>query len=150
MKTAHTLHYKRPASDWHEALPLGCGTFGALVYGRYDVEDILLNNDTFWAGFGLQALTEESLTTSYEAYIETKCKLQDVYDEDAAKCLDIIFNGVVYDIVFICDIGGLGKLMWSSMAGLRTNTYSRTFKSAEKIASKQIAEIRKTYEELGQ
>ncbi len=50
MKTAHTLYYNRPATDWNEALPLGCGSHGALVYGQYGVEDILLNNDTFWAG----------------------------------------------------------------------------------------------------
>ncbi len=106
-------------------------------------------SDVPFAGFGLQALTEEALTTSYEAYIETKCKLQDVYDEDAAKCLDIIFNGIVYDIAFICDIGGLGKLMWSVMAGQKTNTYARTFKSSEKIASKQVNEIKETYKKLG-
>ena len=105
-------------------------------------------SDVAFAGFGLQALTEEALTTSYVAYIETKCKLQDVYDEDAAKCLDIIFNGVVYDIAFICDIGGLGKLMWSQMSGQRTNTYARTFKSSSKIATKQMDEIKATYKQL--
>lgn len=50
MQTAHTLYYTRPASEWNEALPLGCGTHGALVYGRTDTEDILLNQDSFWAG----------------------------------------------------------------------------------------------------
>ena len=50
MNTSHVLYYTRPASAWNEALPLGCGTHGALVYGRTDREDILLNQDTFWAG----------------------------------------------------------------------------------------------------
>ena len=48
--TTHTLYYTHAATDWNEALPLGCGTHGTLVYGRTDTEDILLNQDTFWAG----------------------------------------------------------------------------------------------------
>ncbi len=49
-QTTHTLYYTHAASEWNEALPLGCGTHGVLVYGRTDREDILLNQDSFWAG----------------------------------------------------------------------------------------------------
>ncbi len=55
MNTAHMLHYTRAASAWNEALPLGCGTHGALVYGRTDTEDILLNQDSFWAGLPVKS-----------------------------------------------------------------------------------------------
>ena len=54
MNTAHTLHYDSPASEWSNALPLGCGDLGALVFAKTDTEEILLNNDTFWAGLPIK------------------------------------------------------------------------------------------------
>lgn len=44
------LWYERPASVWEEALPLGNGRLGAMVYGGVDREVIKLNEDTFWGG----------------------------------------------------------------------------------------------------
>ncbi len=45
------LSYKRPAEKWTEALPLGNGQIGAMVFGHPMNERIALNDDTFWAGF---------------------------------------------------------------------------------------------------
>lgn len=50
MNTALTTYYNTPASNWLEALPLGCGSRGAMVMGKYDEENILLNQDTVWSG----------------------------------------------------------------------------------------------------
>ncbi|MCW0481619.1 glycoside hydrolase family 95 protein [Gaoshiqia sediminis] len=44
------LWYQQPAEQWMEALPIGNGSFGAMVYGRTDTELIKLNHDEFWAG----------------------------------------------------------------------------------------------------
>jgi alpha-L-fucosidase 2 len=44
------LWYDKPATQWEEALPLGNGRLGAMVYGSVAVENIQLNEDTFWAG----------------------------------------------------------------------------------------------------
>ena len=44
------LWYKQPADKWMEALPIGNGSFGAMVYGRTDTELIKLNHDEFWSG----------------------------------------------------------------------------------------------------
>ncbi|MCW5942385.1 MAG: glycoside hydrolase family 95 protein [Fimbriimonadaceae bacterium] len=44
------LWYERPAADWNEALPLGNGNLGAMVFGRVDEELVQLNDDTFWGG----------------------------------------------------------------------------------------------------
>ena len=104
--------------------------------------------DTTFAGFALQAITMESVDTSYNAYIETKCKLQDAYDEDSAKCLDIIFDGVVYDIGFVSDIGGLGAML-RGLGDMKTNTYARLYDRLKKIAEKEIIKIRETYAALG-
>ncbi len=101
-----------------------------------------------FAGFCLQAITEESVGTSYEAYIETKCKLQDAHDEDAAKCLDLIFNGVVYDIGFVMNIGQLQSTLENKVAKSQTNIYARLYKSLAKIAQKELDDIKEAYAEL--
>ncbi|MHC4519029.1 MAG: glycoside hydrolase family 95 protein, partial [Planctomycetota bacterium] len=44
------LWYDKPAQKWTEALPVGNGRLGAMVFGGTDVERIQLNEDTLWAG----------------------------------------------------------------------------------------------------
>lgn len=46
----HLLYYRRPASCWNEALPIGNGRIGAMVFGGVSVETAELNEDTLWAG----------------------------------------------------------------------------------------------------
>jgi alpha-L-fucosidase 2 len=45
-----TLWYARPATNWNEALPLGNGRLGAMIFGGIDRERVQLNEDTLWAG----------------------------------------------------------------------------------------------------
>jgi len=51
------LWYNKPASIWEEALPIGNGRLGAMVYGIPSVDTIQFNEDTFWAG-GPDTLTK--------------------------------------------------------------------------------------------
>jgi alpha-L-fucosidase 2 len=44
------LWFEGPASYFEEALPLGNGRIGAMVYGGIPSERILLNEETLWAG----------------------------------------------------------------------------------------------------
>ncbi|MDM1292712.1 glycoside hydrolase family 95 protein [Sphingobacterium sp. N143] len=44
------LTYDKAAANWNEALPLGNGRIGAMVYGGVDKEEIQLNEETIWAG----------------------------------------------------------------------------------------------------
>lgn len=46
----HKLWYSKPAKHWLEALPVGNSHLGAMVYGGTDVEEIQLNEETFWSG----------------------------------------------------------------------------------------------------
>ena len=46
----HKLWYSQPASHWLEALPVGNSHLGAMVYGKTDIEEIQLNEETFWSG----------------------------------------------------------------------------------------------------
>jgi hypothetical protein len=45
-----TLWYDRPAGAWTEALPVGNGRLGAMVFGGVAEERIQLNEETIWAG----------------------------------------------------------------------------------------------------
>src|SRR5437899_6185094 len=44
------LWYKKPASEWVEALPIGNGRLGAMVFGGTTNERLQLNEDTLYAG----------------------------------------------------------------------------------------------------
>ena len=46
----YQLWYDRPAMTWTQALPIGNGTMGGMVYGTPAVERIQLNEETIWAG----------------------------------------------------------------------------------------------------
>ncbi|MDR2424035.1 MAG: glycoside hydrolase family 95 protein, partial [Prevotellaceae bacterium] len=44
------LWYKSPAQKWVEALPVGNGRLGAMVFGNPEQERLQLNEETVWAG----------------------------------------------------------------------------------------------------
>ena len=47
---AQTLHYDRPADYFEEALVIGNGTMGGIVYGGTQTDRISLNDITLWTG----------------------------------------------------------------------------------------------------
>ncbi|GAT62338.1 glycoside hydrolase family 95 protein [Paludibacter jiangxiensis] len=59
-KNSSTLWYTNPAKIWDEALPIGNGRLGAMVFGRAAEETIQLNEQTLWTGgpVDLNAKTE--------------------------------------------------------------------------------------------
>src|SRR6185437_8650873 len=44
------LWYRQPADKWENALPVGNGRLGAMVFGRTDEEQVQINEDTYWSG----------------------------------------------------------------------------------------------------
>jgi alpha-L-fucosidase 2 len=44
------LTYSKPAENWNEALPIGNGRLGAMVFGGAAQEHLQLNEETIWAG----------------------------------------------------------------------------------------------------
>ena len=46
----HRLWYNQPAQTWTQALPVGNGVIGGMVFGTPAVEHIQLNEETIWAG----------------------------------------------------------------------------------------------------
>ncbi|MBO4888459.1 MAG: glycoside hydrolase family 95 protein, partial [Firmicutes bacterium] len=46
----HILWYRQSATNWNEALPIGNGRIGAMVFGGIRHERLALNEDTLWSG----------------------------------------------------------------------------------------------------
>jgi alpha-L-fucosidase 2 len=54
------LWYRQPAGDWLQALPVGNGRLGAMVFGGAAREQIQLNEDTIWTGGGPQPIPADA------------------------------------------------------------------------------------------
>lgn len=68
------LWYGEPAADWNEALPIGNGRLGAMVFGGIGLERLQLNEDTLWSGFPRD-------TNNYEALRYLK-RARELLDEE--------------------------------------------------------------------
>ena len=50
LNPSESLWYNEPAKQWTDALPIGNGRLGAMVYGRTEKEIIQFNEETLWTG----------------------------------------------------------------------------------------------------
>ncbi len=57
----YLLWYRQPAKVWEEALPIGNGRLGAMVFGGVADERMQLNESTLWDGYTLDPNNPESL-----------------------------------------------------------------------------------------
>lgn len=81
---SHRLWYARPASHWLEALPVGNSHLGAMIYGGTDVEEIQLNEETFWSGSPYNNDSQESL----EYLPQVRQLIFDGKEREAHKLMD--------------------------------------------------------------
>lgn len=54
------LWYRQPAERWPEALPVGNGRLGGMVFGRTKAEMIQLNEDSVWSGKPLNRVNPDA------------------------------------------------------------------------------------------
>ncbi len=82
------LWYEQPASEWTEALPIGNGRLGGMVYGGVTEDLIQLNEDTLWSGYPRD-------NNNYEAskYLEQARKL--LFEEKYSEAEKIIEDHMV-------------------------------------------------------
>jgi alpha-L-fucosidase 2 len=96
------LWYNQPAKVWTEALPLGNGRLGAMVFGRPENELIQLNEATLWSGgpvkhnvnpdaYKYLLQTREALLKeeNYEKAAQLARKMQGVYSESFEPLGDV-------------------------------------------------------------
>ncbi|MEA5402727.1 glycoside hydrolase family 95 protein [Arcicella sp. DC2W] len=49
-KNTLNYYFNTPASNWNEAIPIGNGRMGSMIFGTVNQELIQTNDDTFWSG----------------------------------------------------------------------------------------------------
>ncbi len=94
------LWYAKPATVWNEALPIGNGRLGAMVFGDPLKEKIQLNEGTFWSG----SPTNNDNPDALAALPEVRKLIFDGKYAEAEKMADAKikakqFQGAVYQIV---------------------------------------------------
>jgi alpha-L-fucosidase 2 len=58
--SSHVISDNKPAENWELAYPVGNGRLGAMVFGDYPRERILINEETIWAKANPQVMPEDS------------------------------------------------------------------------------------------
>lgn len=82
------LSYKAEANKWIEALPIGNGKTGAMLFGSFTKERIAVNDGTLWSGYPKQNDNPESLDNlekARELLRQGKYKKADVLIKDKMK-----------------------------------------------------------------
>lgn len=62
-----SLWYRQPANAWTEALPVGNGRIGAMVFGGVNQERLQLNEGTLWAGGSYDPVSPDARAALPEA-----------------------------------------------------------------------------------
>ncbi|HEY8747985.1 MAG TPA: glycoside hydrolase family 95 protein [Tepidisphaeraceae bacterium] len=57
----HSIWFRAPAKLWDEAVPVGNGRLGAMVFGGVADERLQLNEDTLWDGYPLDGANPDAL-----------------------------------------------------------------------------------------
>src|ERR1051325_7749760 len=82
------LWYDKPASEWTEALPVGNGRLGAMIFGGVASEQLQLNEDTLYAGSPYDPNNPEALKALPEARrLIFAGKYQEAHDLVGAKMM---------------------------------------------------------------
>lgn len=99
-----TLWYNTPASTWTEALPVGNGRLGAMIFGNPAEELIQLNEATLWSGGPvtknvnpaspqyLQPLREALFKSDYKTAVGLAKKMQGLYSESYMPLGDLVLK----------------------------------------------------------
>ena len=103
-QTNLTLWYRQPATVWTEALPVGNGRIGAMVFGGVADELIQLNEATLWSGGpvktninptavdNLPKVREALFKGDYEAANQIAKKMQGLYSESFMPMGDLLIK----------------------------------------------------------
>jgi alpha-L-fucosidase 2 len=98
------LWYDKPARNWNEALPVGNGRLGAMVFGRVNEELIQLNEETLWSGGpvntnpnpgsfqNLPAIREALLKEDYQTAEKLTSKMQGLFTESYEPLGDLVIK----------------------------------------------------------
>ena len=113
------LWYDKPANIWLEALPIGNGSLGGMIFGGTKSAQIQLNEDTFWAG-GPHNNNSSSSKNYLERVRELIFKGQET---DAEKIINNEFIKGPHGMKYL-SLGSL-YITHSQIDGSKTRNYKR-------------------------
>ena len=99
----YVLWYNKPAEQWTDALPVGNGRLGAMVFGGVESERIQLNEDTLWDGGPQDTNNPKAL----EALPKVQQLLFEDKNEEATKLAGETMLGVPHRIKSYQSLGDI-------------------------------------------
>jgi alpha-L-fucosidase 2 len=127
-----TLWYRQPAAEWVEALPVGNGRLGAMVFGGVETERIQLNEDTVWSG-GVRTDMPADISRALPGI--RKLLFEGNFAEGEARATQ--------DLLAVADAGGsyqtLGDLVLTAESGDEPAYYRRSLDLDSGIATTTFA-----------
>lgn len=132
LNDSKVLFYKSPAKSWLQAMPLGNGFLGAMVYGKTDNETVAMNSDTLWTGFPRPSQVKEGAKVAFLKARDLTMKgkyreAQDlIQDKVLAHCSQAYMP--LCHIEYKFKTGGLQKKYGRTLdleTGINTVTYTR-------------------------
>jgi alpha-L-fucosidase 2 len=92
------LWYEKPASQWVEALPVGNGRLGAMIFGGTTIERLQLNEDTLYAGGPYDPNNPEALQALPEArHLIFEGRYKEANDLIGAKMMANLISQMPYE-----------------------------------------------------
>lgn len=106
------LRYEKPAQSWmNEALPIGNGYMGAMVYGGVGRDEIQLSEESIWAGGpgSSSAYNYGNKKESWKRLPEVRQLLVDGKIEEAARLAEKYFTGETHQAKASGEFGDYGS-----------------------------------------
>ena len=132
-KGRNVLWYREPAKVWEEALPIGNGRLGAMIFGGVADERIQLNESTLWDGYPMNPNNPESL----KALPEVQRLIFENRNNEAVALAEKTMLGIPSGIKSYESLGEL----WFTTQAINASDYQRSLDlSTAIIKTKYISE----------
>lgn len=127
------LLFDKPATVFEEAIPMGNGRMGAMVYGGVDVEKISLNEDTLWSG------------------VPEKNPVPENAEESFKKGRNLVLSGLYKEAEEVTEIGMNGKntQVYMPLGNLLIKTEHKEYKNYKRALDMSSSVAKVTYEADG-
>jgi alpha-L-fucosidase 2 len=127
------LWYREPAKVWEEALPVGNGKLGAMIFGGVADERIQLNENTVWDGYSLDPNNPEG----QKALPEVQRLLFENKNNEAVKLAEQTMMGIPPRVKSYQSLGEL----WFDTPQLKAENYTRSLDlSTAVVTTKYVSE----------
>ena len=130
------IWFSHPAREWNEALPIGNGRLGAMLFGVTAVDRFQLNDDSVWSG-GRQQRINPDARSHLE---EIRRDLREGKIEQAERLAQLTMTGVpdgerhyepLCDMILLCRTTGVTLPGLNGLRGLNEKSMERYHVEAE-------------------